>query len=41
MEIVVGVLTCFQGFISPAQKLQRKKILDHYQKEVKQAYGDS
>ncbi|KAI5302854.1 long-chain fatty acid-CoA ligase, partial [Ascosphaera pollenicola] len=44
-EIIVGVVlsdedwTPQNGFISPAQKLQRKKILTHYQKEVNRAYG--
>lgn len=28
------------GFVSSAQKLQRKKILKTYEKEVKKAYGD-
>ncbi|KAI5290048.1 long-chain fatty acid-CoA ligase [Ascosphaera aggregata] len=44
-EIVVGVVlsdeewTPQNGFISPAQKLQRKKILSHFQREVDHAYG--
>ncbi|KAI5295428.1 long-chain fatty acid-CoA ligase [Ascosphaera acerosa] len=44
-ETVVGVVlsdeewTPQNGFISPAQKLQRKKILTHFQKEVDHAYG--
>lgn len=44
-EIIVGVVlsdedwTPQNGMISPAQKLQRKKILSHFQKEVDQAYG--
>jgi long-subunit acyl-CoA synthetase (AMP-forming) len=29
-----------QGMISPAQKLQRKKIQQKYEKEIKKAYGD-
>ncbi|EDK47100.1 long-chain fatty acid-CoA ligase [Lodderomyces elongisporus] len=29
------------GFISSAQKLQRKKILKAYEKEIKKAYGDN
>lgn len=29
-----------QGFLTPAQKLQRKKIQDKYKDEIKKAYGD-
>ena len=29
------------GFVSSAQKLQRKKILKTYETQVKKAYGDS
>ncbi|RVX72134.1 hypothetical protein B0A52_04732 [Exophiala mesophila] len=45
IEIIDGLViadeewTPQNGFISPAQKLQRKKIHDRYQKEIKQAYG--
>jgi long-chain acyl-CoA synthetase len=28
-----------QGFISPAQKVQRKKIQQHFEKEIQKAYG--
>lgn len=35
------MLTVSQGLTTAAQKLNRKGILQHYEKEVNQAYGKS
>ncbi|EXJ77266.1 long-chain acyl-CoA synthetase [Capronia epimyces CBS 606.96] len=46
IELIDGVVladeewTPQNGFISPAQKLQRKKIQAHYKKEIQKAYGN-
>jgi long-chain acyl-CoA synthetase len=39
--VTMATNICSQGFLSPAQKLQRKKILEHYKKEIDTAYGSS
>ncbi|OCT48416.1 Long-chain-fatty-acid--CoA ligase 1 [Cladophialophora carrionii] len=45
IEIIDGIVmsdeewTPQNGFISPAQKVQRKKIQQRYEKEIKKAYG--
>jgi long-chain acyl-CoA synthetase len=33
------IANLFQGYMTAAQKLQRKKIVSHFQKDIDRAYG--